>query len=77
MKVTPADPATAAGLIDPDTRRSPFIDPVTKGVLAEADVPETIFWFRRLRAGEVIRIDQSGAPTGREPVAPLTTRGKE
>lgn len=75
MKVRPANPATAAGLIDPDTRRSPFVDPMTRLPIAEAEVQESIFWTRRLQAGEVLRVDD--APTGREPVTPLTTRGKE
>lgn len=48
-------------------------DPITKRVLpAEGgDVPESNFWIRRLRAGEVVRIDP---PTGAAPIAPLTTR---
>lgn len=72
MKVKPADPGTAAGLIDPDTKRSPFIDPETGKVLESADVPESNFWVRRLLAGEIARADQQ--PTGAEPVTPLTTR---
>jgi len=36
------------------------------------DVPDDdVYWNRRLRDGSVVRI---GAPTGAEPVAPLTTR---
>lgn len=39
------------------------------------EVPETgedgLHWHRLIRSGDVTRID---APTGREPVAPLTTR---
>lgn len=72
MKVRPANPDTAAGLIDPDTKRSPFIDPETKQVLAEATVPATSFWLRRLQAREVELVNDQ--PTGREPVTPLTTR---
>ena len=74
MKVKLADPANAAGLIDPVTRRSPFLDAEGK-VLETADVPENVFWTRRVLAGEVTRVDDAPAPTGREPVAPLTTRG--
>jgi hypothetical protein len=73
MKVKPTNPATAAGLIDPDTKRSPFIAPDTGRLRESAEVPETIFWTRRLMAGEIERVDE---PTGLEPVAPLTTRGK-
>lgn len=72
MKVKPCDPSTAAGLIDPVTRRSPFVDSETRQVLPEAEVPETSFWIRRLIAGEIKRTDS--APTGREPIASLTTR---
>lgn len=62
MKVKPVDPNAV------------IRDPVTRLPLpAEGgDVPENTFWFRRLRAGEVVRID---APVGNEPIAPLTTRG--
>ncbi len=35
------------------------------------DVPESIYWIRRLLDGDVVR---DGAPTGNEPIAPLTTR---
>lgn len=66
MKVKPARP----GLIirDPHTRRAL---PDEGG-----DVPETSFWLRRLRDGDVIPIARAAAapPTGLEPVAPLTTR---
>lgn len=72
MKVRLVNPETAAGLIDPVTKRTPFIDPETKRVLAEADVPETSFWARRVLAGEIARVDTQ--PSGREPIAPLTTR---
>lgn len=73
MKVKIANPDTAAGLKDPHTQRSPFIDPATGKVVLEADVPENSYWMRRVLAGEVVRVDT--APTGREPIAPLTTRG--
>lgn len=63
MKVKPVNPEHAAGLIDPITKRAL---PVEGG-----EVPESSFWIRRLRAGEIVRIDQ---PTGLEPVTPLTTR---
>lgn len=71
MRVKLVNPDNAAGLTDPVTKRSPFIDPETKSVIESADVPETSFWIRRLRAGEVVRIDP---PSGLEPVTPLTTR---
>jgi hypothetical protein len=75
MKVKPVNPANAAGLIDPVTKRSPFVDPMTGAVLDTADVPETLFWHRRLLHGEIELV--GATPTGAEPVAPLTTRGKE
>jgi hypothetical protein len=75
MKIKLVNPAVAAGLIDPVTMRSPFIDPVTKEVIETADVPENNFWVRRVLYGEVVRIDQTAVqPTGREPILPLTTR---
>lgn len=77
MKVKITNPATAAGLKDPHTRRSPFIHPETGEVILEADVPETSHWTRRLMAGEVTRVVDADAPapTGNEPIASLTTRG--
>lgn len=63
MKVKPVDPA--AVILDPQTMRQLPAD--------GGEVPESSFWIRRLRAGEVVRIDQP-EPTGREPVTPLTTR---
>lgn len=65
MKVKPVDPNAV------------IRDPVTKLPLpAEGgDVPENNFWVRRVLAGEVVRLDEATpTPTGREPVAPLTTR---
>lgn len=73
MKVKPVNPEQAIGLIDPVTRRSPFFDAEGKP-LEPADVPDNTFWRRRLLAKEVALVEQA-APTGAEPVAPLTTRG--
>lgn len=64
MRVKPVDPN--AVIRDPHTRRPLPAD--------GGDVPESSFWLRRLKAGE-IEIVRS-APTGREPVASLTTREK-
>lgn len=64
MRVKPVNPG--AVIRDPHTKR-PL--PAEGG-----EVPDNVFWRRRLRAGEVVRID-TAEPTGREPVAPLTTRG--
>lgn len=53
-------------------------DPHTKRPLpAEGgEVPDNTFWRRRLMSGEVVLVvaKQPSKPTGREPVAPLTTR---
>lgn len=49
------------------------------------DVPDSVFWRRRIADGDVEELDEDGepvkppaedrpAPTGREPVASLTTR---
>lgn len=64
MKVKPVDPNAV------------IRDPVTMQPLpAEGgEVPDNIFWNRRLLDGSTVRIDERATPTGREPVAPLTTR---
>jgi hypothetical protein len=65
MRVKPAKPDHAAGLIDPVTLRSPFIELDADGkprVLESAEVPENTFWTRRLLAGEVVRVDEQSAP---------------
>lgn len=72
MRVKIVNPENAAGLKDPHTKRSPFIDPATGTVIPEADVPENSYWLRRVMSGELERIWQ---PTGNEPTASLTTRG--
>jgi len=41
------------------------------------EVPESSFWIRRLIAGEVIRVEESTAPIGFDPVTPLITRDME
>jgi hypothetical protein len=63
--VKPVDPN--AVIRDPHTH---FALPPEGG-----DVPENSFWVRRLRAGEVVRINEPSPPVGIEPVPPLTTRG--
>ena len=68
MKVKPAIPGQV------------IRDPASKLPLpAEgAEVPESSqYWQRRLFFRDVVRVDESPMPTGLEPVAPLTTRGKE
>lgn len=72
MQVRLLFPDQAAGLKDPFTKRSPFLDPMTGAVVLEADVPETSHWVRRVLDGTLERTEQ--APTGREPVTPITTR---
>lgn len=66
MRVKPAIPG--AVIRDPHTKRP---------LPAEGrEVPENNFWRRRLASGEVVRCEAPAAtPTGREPLAPLTTRG--
>jgi len=78
MRVKPVNPDNAVGLIDPQTMRSPFLDPMTGEPLESADVPDNTFWNRRLIAGEIARCAEptTSTPTGREPVAPLTTRSQ-
>ena len=65
MRVRPVDPAAV------------IRDPHTKALLPPdgGDVPEDIFWTRRLIAGEVVRCDEIDPPVGDEPIMPLTTRG--
>lgn len=67
MKVKYANPELP--IRDPDTKRHPVVE--SDGTFK---VPETNFWVRRVMAGELIRVGES-EPSGREPVAPLTTRG--
>lgn len=75
MKVRLVIVEAARGLIDPETKRRPFLDPETGRALTEANVPDTSFWRRRVAAHEIeLVVDEPGAPTGREPVTPLTTR---
>lgn len=65
MKVKPA--VEGAVIRDPNT----MLPLPAEG----AEVPETSYWIRRLNSGELVRLpDDSAVPTGREPVAPLTTR---
>jgi len=79
MKVRIHDRGIAEGLIDPVTKRSPFVEvtvnpetgEVTKKILDVAEVPETNHWIRRIQSKEIARVVE---PTGREPIAPLTTR---
>lgn len=67
--------AVADGLIDPVTKRRPFVDPATgQAIATPVDVPDTSHWYRRIREGDIARVDEP-APSGMEPVAPLTTRG--
>lgn len=65
MRVRPVDPSAV------------IRDPHTKAPLPPdgGDVPEDIFWTRRLAAGEVVRCDEADHPVGDEPIMPLTTRG--
>lgn len=74
MKVKLLIPEHAPGLLDPHTKRSPFLDPETNQVVEVADVPENSFWLRRIASGELVRVAGS-PPTGDEPIRPLTTRG--
>lgn len=75
MKCRIVRPEHAAGLIDPETKRRPFVDDEGR-VLEEAEVPNSTHWVRRVIAGELVRVDDAGSatPTGREPITPLTTR---
>lgn len=63
MRVKPVDPN--AVIRDPHTKR---VLPAEGG-----NVPDNTYWRRRLLFKEVVLVD-SITPTGREPVAPLTTR---
>ena len=66
MRVKPAIPGRV--IRDPHTKRQLPAD--------GGDVPDNAFWRRRLMAGELeLVVDaKPSKPTGREPVAPLTTR---
>ncbi|HET9063673.1 MAG TPA: DUF2635 domain-containing protein [Candidatus Binatia bacterium] len=65
MKVKPAIPG--AVIRDPHTKRP---------LPAEgAEVPDNVYWHRRLIAGEVVRVGDV-EPTGNEPTVQLTTRAR-
>jgi hypothetical protein len=74
MKVAYVDPSKP--IRDPATMRPGArarhmgIDAEGKA-LTEFDVPETSFWIRRVLAGELRRLDNSGPLA---PIAPLTKR---
>ena len=73
MKAKLVNHDVAVGLIDPITKRRPFIDPETGQPIMDAvELQDTSFWRRRAAEGD-IRIEQP-EPTGNEPIAPLTTR---
>ena len=74
MKVKIVNPENAKGMLDPHTRHSPFIDQMTGATVEVAEVPDDVHWTRRLLAGEIELVTESTQPTGREPIAPLTTR---
>jgi hypothetical protein len=65
--------------VKPTTKGAVIRDPHTKRPLPDdgADVPDTSFWRRRLRAGDVVFVEEPKEPTGLEPVTPLTTREEE
>ncbi len=77
MKVKIANPDTAAGLVDPQSRRRPFLDGEGKPITGVVDVPDSNYWQRRVIDKSVVLADGGGeraTPTGAEPIAPLTTR---
>lgn len=80
MKVKLTDRAIAAGMLDPHTKRSPFINPETKGVLEVADVPDNIHWRRRMLAGELELVadaepvvEETASPVAAAEPSPLAT----
>lgn len=78
MRVKLLIPEHAAGLRDPHTKRSPFLEVVNgeTRIVELAEVPENSHWIRRLREvpPSIARVDEAATPTGREPIATLTTR---
>jgi len=76
MRVKIANPELAAGLVDPHTKRRPFLDPEGRPILDAIDVPDTSHWARRVRDGSIVRVAAATAaePSGAEPIPPLTTR---
>lgn len=68
MRVKPADPDVV--IRDPHTKRAL---PAEGG-----DVPDSSFWNRRLRSGEVVRIDDDATPDDEtKSDAPTTTKGTQ
>ena len=72
MKVKIVVPENAPGLRDPHTKRQPFIDAERRPIAEAVDVPDSNFWRRRIRDGEIALAD--AAPVVNAPIAPLTTR---
>lgn len=63
-----------------DGRDAVIRDPHTKRPLPPegAEVPDSSFWIRRLRSGDVILIEEAAPATPRDlaPTTPLQTRSK-
>ncbi len=70
MRIKPTNPEQCPR--DPDTKR-PLSTKGDDGAEGE-EKQETSFWIRRLLAGEVELVHERAAPTGLEPITPLTTR---
>jgi hypothetical protein len=75
MRVKYADPSLP--IRDPVTLQYPHLD--GNGEAREVfTVPDTTFWHRRRMDKSIVEVaddaDAAPTPTGREPVAPLTTR---
>lgn len=67
MKVKPAIPGTVIRYPNDPRRRLP-----DEGDEVPETGPDSLHWNRLLRTQEIVRV--ADAPTGHEPVAPLTTR---
>lgn len=68
----------APGMIDPHSKRTPFIvadpdDPTKTSVVAVAEVPETSFWVRRVLDGEIERVEEDKAPAPAAPAPSVKT----
>lgn len=71
LRIRYANPSAKLSIRDPQTKR---ILPAEGG-----EVPDNVFWRRRLRDGDVVLTEdpttvEGGARTGLEPITPLTTR---
>lgn len=66
MRVRPVDPAAVIRFPNAPDRMLP-----AEGADVPSEGPDSLYWYRRLRALEIVLVDQPGSGA---PLTPLTTR---